>query len=210
MLVYHYLQYAKDCCLVNDPDCTQGTQRYSDSDFAGMWAVNGDTRSRSGSYIAHNGFPVAWRSAYQDCRATSHGGSATDEYATDAQLAISTGYAETIAMSETMKMVLHHSYITEELGFKSAYPMIIDVDAAAAKGFADGLGKASRMKHIDIRDAWVQQLRDRKKAEFRRIPGVDNAADFFTKLLNKPNFKKWAEMFMGTLPPDRGSLEISD
>ena len=46
------------------------------------------------------------------------------------------------------------------------------------------------MKHIDMRDGWVQQLRDHSKVKFHKIAGTDNDADFFTKVLPIPAFEK--------------------
>ena len=55
------------------------------------------------------------------------------------------------------------------------------------------LTKSSRMKYIDLREAWVQQLRDRKLCEFDRVPGAKNVADFFTKVLDRVKFQEWEE-----------------
>ena len=44
------------------------------------------------------------------------------------------------------------------------------------------------MKHIGIREAWVQQIRDKEKIEVLKIAGTKNPADFFTKLLTNTAF----------------------
>ena len=38
------------------------------------------------------------------------------------------------------------------------------------------------MKHLDIKEGWIQLLRDRDIAEYWKIEGPLNLADFFTKL----------------------------
>ena len=78
----------------------------------------------------------------------------------------------------------------------------IGVDASAAKGFADSIGKKTRMKHIDVRRDWVKQLRDRSIVEFERIPGTENVADFFTKILDKEDFIRYEDRMMGWLPEE--------
>ena len=56
------------------------------------------------------------------------------------------------------------------------------------------------MKHIDMRLAWIKLLRDRTKVDFRRVPGITNVADFFTKLLGREDFNRWASILMAKLP----------
>ncbi len=55
--------------------------------------------------------------------------------------------------------------------------------SSAAKSFVSrqGLGK---MKHIEIRDLWLQkEVRD-GKVELHKIPGLENPADLMTKFLS--------------------------
>ena len=61
-------------------------------------------------------------------------------------------------------------------------PLIIYIDATAAIGFIENTGGGGRMKHLDIKDGWIQQLRDRDIADYWKIDGPINLADFFTKL----------------------------
>ena len=42
------------------------------------------------------------------------------------------------------------------------------------------------MKHIDIRAAWVQQLRNADKVKLVQVAGANNEADYFTKILPRP------------------------
>ena len=46
------------------------------------------------------------------------------------------------------------------------------------------------MKHIDARLAWVQSLRDKDVVRLIKVPGAENAADFYTKVLNGPEFRR--------------------
>ena len=107
---------------------------------------------------------MAWRSSYQDMRATSatgHGTEADEDAAKiEAEIAMSTAGAETHAMAETTKLGRHHSFAAEELDIAFPKPMIIYVDASAAKGFADSIGKKTRMKHIDVHQNWVKLIRN--------------------------------------------------
>ena len=62
------------------------------------------------------------------------------------------------------------------------HPLIIYIDATAAIGFIENTGGGGKMKHLDIKEGWIQLLRDRDIAEFWKIEGPLNLADFFTKL----------------------------
>ena len=61
------------------------------------------------------------------------------------------------------------------------------------------------MKHIDVRMAWVKELRNRNLVTFERVPGTENLADFFTKLLLGVQFTKWEAAMMQKLPLAKGA-----
>ena len=46
------------------------------------------------------------------------------------------------------------------------------------------------MKHIDIRAAWVQQIRDKEQIQILKIAGTNNPADFSTKLMTNIEFNR--------------------
>ena len=77
-------------------------------------------------------------------------------------------------------------------------PVKIYIDAQAAKGFIQNTGVIGRMKHIDLRSAWIDIARN-DRVEFVRVPGEDNEADFFTKILQGPSFAKAANRMMQPL-----------
>ena len=52
------------------------------------------------------------------------------------------------------------------------------------------------MKHVDLRNTWVRQMRDRDQVRFTKISGEANEADFMTKLLPGPAFKAWLNKMM--------------
>jgi hypothetical protein len=59
-------------------------------------------------------------------------------------------------------------------------PIEIKEDSAAAKGIASrrGLGK---MKHIDIKELWVQEKVAKGEIKITKVPGTENLADALTK-----------------------------
>ena len=60
------------------------------------------------------------------------------------------------------------------------YPVEIKEDSAAAKGKASrrGLGK---LKHIDIKELWVQEKIALEEIKISKVLGTENLADALTK-----------------------------
>jgi hypothetical protein len=120
----------------------KGLECWSDSDWAGMHGTDGETRSRMGNWITYNGFPVSWRSSWIQGRC------------------MSSAEAEVMALSETMKDALHLKYGGEELGMVMPATLRIGCDSSAALAFVENTTSTGRMRHIDIRDDWIQDLRN--------------------------------------------------
>lgn len=151
--------------------------------------MNGEKRSRSGVEATYDGMPIAWKSSSQKCKNT--------EYCEDL-VATSSGEAEVYAASDAAKLGLHLKHMCEELGIPVEEKVKIHIDAGAAMGFINNTAAIGRMKHIDLRAAWIGTLRD-KSIEFIRIPGEDNRADFYTKIHTGPKVKEVLERSMGKL-----------
>ena len=88
--------------------------------------------------------------------------------------------------------------------------MVIGTDSTAAIGFTANVGKVGRMRHIDVRQAWVRQLRDRELITPIKVPGVENRADGFTKLLSKLLMIKWINSLGVRFTFGRGGHESYD
>ena len=75
--------------------------------------------------------------------------------------------------------------LASELGFSGLAQVVrMWTDSSAAKSFVSrrGLG---RMRHLEIRDLWLQkEIRD-GRLEVSKIPGSRNPADLLTKILGK-------------------------
>jgi len=55
------------------------------------------------------------------------------------------------------------------------------------------------MKHIDLRQAWVQDLRNRDHLDIVRRDGSSNKADFFTKIIMGTQLRDAENYYLGTL-----------
>ena len=114
------------------------------------------------------------------------------DWASAKQLAIATssGDAESRALATGVQRGLQMQYIAEELGLVTAGQLHLSVDATAAIGFARNNGGGSRMKHVDVREDWVQSIRDKKQITISKVGTKENPADFFTKLFTQSEFDR--------------------
>ena len=139
---------------------------FSDSD----WASAAEGRhSRSSWAIEANGSFLASGSRRQGVITTSSG---------EAEL-----YAATGALSEGLGMAAAVAFA----GFSVRLELCLD--SAAARGILkrEGLGK---LKHIDVRCLWAQQVVKSGRAFLATVAGDDNPADLGTKPLARPRLRK--------------------
>jgi hypothetical protein len=117
---------------------------------------------------------------------------------------LSVAESELYAMSQLCQMALNFHYVLEEMGImQRPSPMIARTDSAAAIGFAKGQGKKTKIRHIDQRMEWVQELKDMELFDWVHVPTQINKADIMTKVLDRVKFK-WAMdwILKGIVPPD--------
>ena len=99
-------------------------------------------------------------------------------------VALSSAEAEFYGMIEGVIKAKGLISLAKELGFVDLVNVVhLGTDSTAAKSFVSrqGFGK---MKHIEIRDMWLQkEVRD-GKVEVSKVPGDQNPADLMTKILS--------------------------
>ena len=105
------------------------------------------------------------------------------------------GEAEIYALSEAVRATLNLKYIGEELGISVPDTPVIRCDATAALGFASNTGTVGRLKHIDLRNEWVKQLRSAETIKVKEDTKT-NKADQFTKILSTPEYQKGEDELM--------------
>jgi hypothetical protein len=94
---------------------------------------------------------------------------------------------------------MHLSYVTQELGledFPSPFPL--QIDNAACIIFMDNLSRVSRLKHIDLRQEWVKQMRDNSIVSPTKVGTDDNLADLLTKPLTKAKLEQFCNKIFNT------------
>ena len=130
---------------------------YVDSDWAGD---RQQRKSTSGGLVIVGGIAVKSWSRTQRGRSLS---SAEAEY-----YAIVTGVAEALAVQA----------LAEEMGWKMSVCVHTDSSAAKAVASRRGLGK---LRHIELKYLWVQELVQEQRIAIKKINGLDNPADCLTK-----------------------------
>ena len=109
--------------------------------------------------------------------------------ATQGAHALSSAEAEFYAMIEAVARAKGLVSLAQEMGFSSLSNVVhLRTDSSAAKSFVcrRGLG---RMRHLEIRNLWLQKEVREGKVEVSKIPGKENPADLMTKILGIEEIK---------------------
>jgi len=154
---------------------TDDLECYSDSDHAGDKGI--DCRSQTGIFIMLNGVPTYWRSVKQ------------------VSTSISSACAEIYALSDAVKHVRLYRWRACELGVSLPAPQQVQVDNTQAKTFAKGTCVNSKLGGtFDVREAWVQELRDRLEVDVQYVNTTNNIADLLTKTHKTVRFQQLLNM----------------
>ena len=109
---------------------------------------------------------------------------------TQGAYALSSAEAEFYAMIEGVTRAKGYLSLARELGFDDMTNVVhLGTDSSAAKSFVSrrGLGK---MRHLEIRDLWLQKEVREGRVEVNKIPGAENPADLMTKILSFQEVKE--------------------
>ena len=170
---------------------------YCDADHAGNAEAINRRRSQLSFIVTQGGAPIAWKS-------TANSTSTASAALTTAHPALSSGEAEIFAASDATKLLLHLSYIADEMHIPDwPKPMKLLCDAAVAITFMDNSASKSRLKHIDVRQQWVKQLRDTNLVVGVKVPTKDNLADIGTKILGPQIFIPLRDQMLKSIEVDK-------
>jgi hypothetical protein len=133
----------------------------------------GKGRSQTGVIVLLNGAPMHWRSNRQPVTADSP------------------AVSEIYALKEGVKDGRLIQWVAEEMGIVTAYPFTVCVDNSQAISFqADTCPNSKIRGSIDMREAWVKELRDLDIVTTKYVEASSNLADLFTKCFMGPAFGK--------------------
>ena len=106
---------------------------------------------------------------------------------TQTTVCLSSGEAELRGIGDGLAQALGLQSIERDLGMTWRIDMY--TDATAAIGKVQGPRGGAKMKHIDLRADWINELRDLSICVLEKVPGEENLADGFTKLLGRNMFR---------------------
>ena len=102
---------------------------------------------------------------------------------TQGAIALSSAEAEFYAMVDAVLKAKWLTTVSQEMGMGTRVAKIVlGTDSSAAKSFACRRGLGS-MRHIKIRDLWLQKEVLKGLVKVVKIPGESNPADLMTKYL---------------------------
>jgi len=152
---------------------------YSDSDHGGDQGFT--TMSHTGAMFMLNGAPVMWISKKQS-----------------KMTAFSSALAEIFALSESVRGAQLLAWRAEEMGVGVTWPLVFQVDNEQSIVFQKATCLTSRLRGcIDMRWAWVQELRNQGKVTTKKVATEKNKADVFTKCLPAYKFKEAMRNILG-------------
>lgn len=146
---------------------------FSDSSYADD---HNSRKSTAGYVFTMAGGPVSWRSKGQK------------------KIALSTGEAEYVALSEAGKQAKWMSSWLTEVDMPNNVPLIVKCDNSAAISLTENTSGHSRIKHLDVKHHWIRDAVAADEILVQYIPSEENLADIFTKALARPQHEKLVKL----------------
>ncbi len=167
--VLKYLKGTKALRLTYYSSDSSILSAYVDADFA---SDTTDRKSRTGFLILLGRSVIDWRSVKQP------------------SVSLSTFASETIALSELARVLVPYRVLLAELGVEQSAPTVVHEDNTAARLFAMEGSGLKKLKHIDIRHRYVQEVVELGQILVQQCPTQDMLADLLTKPLAPVTFKR--------------------
>ena len=171
-LALHYLEGY----LVENPDLKISAIRADSPDVFSHFTDSGFYTmkySQTGVMVLLNGAPIHWNSRKQ------------------ADVADSPAVVEIYALKDGVKDSRLCQWVAEEMGIKVKWPFTVQVDSKQARSFQFDTCPNSRIRgSIDMRETWVDELRNQKIITTEHVCKENQLADILTKPLKGPDFKR--------------------
>ncbi len=93
--------------------------------------------------------------------------------------------------------MLYAKNLLESIGLKVKLPMVSEINNIGAVDLINGFTVGSDTHQIEVKQCFLWELKESKQLIVDWISGSENNADMFTKNLDWPLFKKYAEQLLG-------------
>ena len=136
-------------------------------------------RSVSGGRVSLNGTAVNARSAGEKI------------------VTLSVTESEQGGMVHCAQDMIYVKRVLESVGLKVKLPMLLECDNKGAIDLANNWSSGGRTRHVDSRQKWLRELKEKEIMKYQWIPGPGNDTDMHTKNLGGPEVEKHAQVYFG-------------
>jgi hypothetical protein len=112
-------------------------------------------------------------------------------------VALSSCEAEVNAAVLCVQDIIYQKNTLESIGLRVELPMVLEMDNRGAINLINSFSVGGRTRHIDVKQCFLQELKEAKVLVVKWIAGSENEADIFTKNLDGPLFKRYAKLLLG-------------
>jgi hypothetical protein len=99
---------------------------------------------------------------------------------------LSTTEAELVSATSCAQSLLFHYRLLTDIGLSVKLPMVLEIDNKDAKDLICNWSAGGRIRHVNIRQYFLRDLKEDNMVKVIWIPTLDNSADVFTKNLYGP------------------------
>jgi len=190
--IVRYLVKTRDKGLVMRPNGKLTVDCFCDADFAGLWNKEDhrdpiSAKSRTGYVIMFAGCPVVWVSKLQT------------------EIALSTMEAEYVALSHSLRQLLHLRRVVEEIGKELGFQKELSVsthseifeDNAGALTLANSPHLTPRSRHYSTKLHHFKSYVQNGFLQIKKIDTKDQLGDIQTKPLPRETFERIRLKLMG-------------
>jgi Reverse transcriptase (RNA-dependent DNA polymerase) len=190
--IVRYLVKTRTKGLIMKPNGKLTVDCYCDADFAGLWNKEDhrdpvSAKSRTGYVIMFAGCPVVWVSKLQT------------------EIALSTMEAEYVALSHSLRQLLHLRRVVEEIGKELGYQKELQVsthseifeDNAGALTLANSPHLTPRSRHYSTKLHHFKSYVAKGFLQIKKIDTKDQLGDIQTKPLPRETFERLRLKLMG-------------
>ena len=87
--------------------------------------------------------------------------------------------------------------LLESLELEVKLPMVLEMDNSGAVDIANSWSVDGRMRHVDVRNYFLHELKDQGLLVIRHITGESNDDDIFTKNVTSVIFDRHMPLYVG-------------
>jgi len=120
-----------------------------------------------------------------------------------AVIALSSGEAEYYAALKGASQALGFQSMLKDIGLQASVTLFSDSSAARGIIHRTGLGK---LRHLEVGYLWLQAAVAGKRLQVRKVNGLENPADLFTKFLTAADM--WKHLHCLRIASEEGRTDV--